>query len=540
MSQAVEMGLLPKLSALVDLVRDISQARSAEETYDPALSALSAIVGVERSSILLLDAKGVARFVAWRGLSAVYRAAVEGHFPWALDDPAPQPIVVTDTARDQALAPFVSVFAAEHIQAIAFIPLVYGDRLVGKFMLYFDEPHELSREELELANAVAYLVAFAIQRARLVAALKEADERKDTFLATLAHELRNPLAPASAALEVIAQRSSDPVQVAKAHDVLDRSIRKIVKLVDDLLDVSRITHGVISLEKEPLDLTSIVHHAIAPVEATIRSQRQELTLSLEPLWVEADGLRLEQVITNLLHNASKYTPPGGHLRVVTRAADGGVEIRVQDDGIGVAPELIPHLFDLFVQADKSLARSRGGLGIGLTLVRQLVELHGGTVIAESAGEGSGSTFIVWLPRRIEKRAPSSLPSSQVQHVGPRRRVLVVDDNEDAAMMLATVLEGWGHDVTTVGTGPDALHAVDEWKPELVLLDLGLPGMSGYEVAQHLRASGHSALRIVAVSGYGQPSDAARSRAAGVDAHLAKPVALDVLERIVRDGPRAAA
>lgn len=519
-------------AVLVRLVREMSRSRAAEEIYQPALTALKDLVGVERSSILLLDAGGVARFVAWRGLSDGYRAAVEGHFPWLLDDPAPRPILCEDIELDGSLAAHRDVFEREGVRALGFIPLVYGERLVGKFMLYFEHAHTFTREEVELANAVAYLVAFAIERVRLYADLKAADERKDRFLATLAHELRNPLAPVSAALEVVASRPDDLASFQRARPVIERNVRQMVKLIDDLLDVSRITRGVVTIDKQPADLASIVHQAVRSVDALIAKQRQELTLSLEPLWLDGDPLRLEQVITNLVNNAAKYTPQGGHIRVSVGASDGGVEIRVKDDGIGIEPELIPHLFDLFVQIDKSLARTRGGLGIGLTIVRELVELHGGTVSATSEGAGRGTEFTVWLPGRIP--APRDAPLAADAAPGPHRRILVVDDNEDAAAMLADLLQAWGHEVSTVGDGPAALAAVAEQHPEMVLLDLGLPGMSGYEVAQRLRASGEKDLRIVAVSGYGQPEDIARARAAGCDAHLAKPVDLVALEHLLAD------
>lgn len=520
-----------QLAALVHLVRDISLARDAVDIYEPALSALNVIAGVERSSILLLDEAGVARFVAWHGLSDTYRAAVEGHFPWSLDDPAPQPLLYGDVEEEASFASFLPVVRREGIRALGFIPLVYNGRLVGKFMLYFNRPHVFGAEEVELANAVAYLVAFAIERARLYAALKESEQRKDTFLATLAHELRNPLAPAAAALALMAERPDDLSSFHQARAVLDRSIHQIVHLVDDLLDVSRITRGVITIEKQPVDLTSIVHHAVAPVHGLIASQRQEVTLSLEPLWLEADALRLEQVLTNLVHNAAKYTPAGGHIRVTTRGRDGGVEIRVRDDGIGIEPQVLPRLFELFMQVDKSLARTRGGLGIGLTIVRELVTLHGGTVSATSEGAGRGAEFTVWLPGRIE--APRTALSPRSERVqGPRRRILIVDDNEDATTTLALVLEAWGHETATTGDGPATLAAVEEWRPEIVLLDLGLPGMNGYEVAEHLRASGHRDLQIIAISGYGQPEDIARARAAGCDVHLAKPVDLRVLASLL--------
>ncbi len=526
----VESKLVDKLAALVRLVRELSTVRDAQQIYEPALSALQAITGVARSSILLLDHTGIARFVAWRGVSEAYRAAVAGHFPWALDDPAPIPILVDDVRLAPTMTALLPALEREHIRAVGFVPLVYTERLVGKFMIYYDEPHAFVDEEVELVNAVAYLVAFAIERTRLNAALQESDRRKDSFLAMLGHELRNPLAAASAALAVVAERPDDLAALHKVRNVLVRSIGQIVKLVDDLLDVSRITRGVISIEARPVDLTSIVHHAVAPVQTLISAQRHELALSLEPIWVMADAVRLEQVITNLIQNAAKYTPAGGHIRVSTRARATAVEIRVEDDGIGLDPKEIPRLFELFEQAEKSLARTTGGLGIGLTIVHELVKLHGGTVQATSAGRGLGSAFTVRLPGRLEAPPVAERPVPMGGRV-PGHRVLVVDDNEEVAATLAILLEARGHDVSVAADGPAAIEAVARQQPEIILLDIGLPGMTGYEVATRLRSGGWKG-ELIAVSGYGQPQDVERAHAAGCNAHLTKPIDIAAIDRVL--------
>jgi signal transduction histidine kinase/CheY-like chemotaxis protein len=524
-------ALLRRLEGLVHLVREIGRAHDAKEIYEPALSGLDVVVGIPRSAILLLDPEGVARFVAWRGVSDAYRAAVEGHFPWQLDDPMPRPILVEDVEKDASLRAYRAVFRAERIRALGFIPLIYNERLVGKFMLYFDQPHAFDETEIELTNAVAYLVAFSLERTRLYADLKERDRRKDAFLATLAHELRNPLASASTALALLDERPDDLATLRRTKGVLHRGIAQIAKLVDDLLDVSRITRGMIAVERAPVDLISVVQHAVAPVGTLIASKRQHLALALEPLWIEADALRMEQVITNLVHNAAKYTPPDGHIDVSTRGTDGGVEIRVRDDGIGIRSDMIHNLFDLFVQADASLAKTQGGLGIGLTIVRELVRLQGGSVAATSEGVGRGSEFIVRLPRRIE--APPSVKPATARHprIAPKR-ILIVDDNEDAAGTLGSLLEAWGHEVYLTLDGEHAIEEIGAHHPEVVLLDLGLPGMSGYDVARRVRADDGRGVRIIAVSGYGRPEDVALARAAGCDAHLTKPVDLDALEDLI--------
>jgi signal transduction histidine kinase/ActR/RegA family two-component response regulator len=529
--RAGEARHMRELAGLVRLVREMGGRGAADEFFEPALAALEEIVGVARSSILLLDRDGVARFKAWRGISDGYRAAVEGHFPWQLDDPNPQPIQFADVAAEPSLVPFKLIFEKEHISALCFIPLVYRERLIGKFMLYVDRPHVFRAEEIELAQAIAYLIAFAIERTRLYSAVQESERRKDAFLATLAHELRNPLAPASAVLALMAERPEDLAVCHHARQVLERNIGQIVKLVDDLLDVSRITRGAITLEKQAVELTSVVNHAVSSVQGLIAAQHQHLTLTLDPLWVEADPLRLEQVITNLIHNAAKYTPSGGHISVKTGAENGGVVICVRDDGIGLDPQAIPGLFDLFVQADQSLARTQSGLGIGLTIVRELVQLHGGTVSVVSAGKGRGAEFTVRLPGRTQPQRAVTKTARRHAH-GPHRRVLIVDDNGDAADTLALLLQAWGHEVSTAPDGASAIEAVAAQHPDLILLDIGLPGMTGYEVAQHLRASGENDVQIVAVSGYGRAEDIERARASGCDGHLAKPVDLRNLERVL--------
>jgi len=525
-------NILQQLEALLSLVRELGHVRDPAEIYEPTLTALAEIAGVERSAILLLDDRGVVQFVAWRGLSDEYRAAVGGHFPWRVDDPAPRPILIDDVAQHAEFEPLAAALDREGIRALAFIPLMYRGRLIGKFMLYFGESHAFSREETELALTLAYLVAFAIERTRLHAALEESDRRKDVFLATLAHELRNPLAPISASIELLDEQPNlDTLE--RVRGILARSVHQITKLVDDLLDVSRITRGMVAIDKRPVDLTSLVHHAIMPVKGLITAKRQVLTLSLDTLMVEADSLRLEQVVTNLVHNAAKYTPENGHIWVITRASDGGVEIRIRDDGIGIDRALLPRLFDLFMQADKSLARSQGGLGVGLTIVRELVQLHGGSVRAESRGPSTGSEFIVWLPERIETRPMPSVGPTPAQ--AQSRTILVVDDNDDALATLGMLLLARGHHVITARDGMSALEKFAEQRPQVVLLDLGLPDISGYEVARRLRA-GDGAIRIIALSGYGQPDDVARSADAGCDSHLVKPVDIGSLERALSEQP----
>jgi two-component system CheB/CheR fusion protein len=368
--------------------------------------------------------------------------------------------------------------------------------------------------------------------------MSEADRRKDEFLAMLAHELRNPLAPILHAAELLGR--SDPALADHARQIIRRQSEHLTKLVDDLLDVSRITRGTVRLEVRRVAAGDAIAPAIDTWRHLIGERRQELVLEIpeQPLWVDADPTRLAQVVSNLLHNAANFTPRGGRITLTLSEEDGSVVIRVRDNGAGMDPEVLRTVFDLFVQGPPPVEGRPGGLGLGLTLVRRLVEMQGGTVEGVSAGPGRGSEFTVRLPAAApasgEAEAPPRVPKSS----GSARRVLVVDDNLDAREALRFLLEDEGHAVATAADGPQALEQARSFLPEIVLLDIGLPGMDGYEVARRLRSvPGCADAVIVAVSGYGQAEDRARSSAAGFDEHLLKPVAPDLLLRIVSGSRR---
>ncbi len=356
--------------------------------------------------------------------------------------------------------------------------------------------------------------------------LREADRRKDEFLAMLAHELRNPLAPLRNALEVLKLPDADPADAARMRAVMERQVEHLVRLVDDLLDVSRIMRGKIALRKEVVELAAVVMRAVETAQPLIEARAHELSVKVDDgaVPLEGDLVRLAQVVSNLLHNAAKYTEPGGRISLEARREGAEVVLCVRDNGVGIPPEVLPHVFDLFVQADRSMARSQGGLGIGLTVVKRLVELHGGRVEARSEGPGRGSEFIVRLPAAEgPKPAPKPRPAPDGQPAA-RRRALVVDDNADAAESLAVLLRSAGHEVRTAYDGPSALAAARDLRPEVVLLDLGLPGMDGCEVARRLRQlEGLQGALLVALTGYGSEEDRRRSKEAGFDRHLVKPV-----------------
>ena len=364
---------------------------------------------------------------------------------------------------------------------------------------------------------------------------EQANRSKDEFLAMLAHELRNPLAPILSSLLYLRAPGVDAADRGWAIAIMDRQVRHMTRLIDDLLDVSRITRGKIDLRKERVELASIVAHAVEIASPLIDAHRHQLTVALppEPVELDADPARLEQVVANLLNNAAKYTDEGGQITLTATALDDQLELRVRDSGTGIAPENLPNVFNLFMQADRSLDRAQGGLGIGLTLVRTLVERHGGTVEVQSEGIGRGSEFIVRLPRPARAVGAGSLagPTSPPDHTP--RRVLVVDDNGDAASMLARLLGRWGYIVEVAHDGPAALTLARESSPDIVLLDIGLPGMDGYEVARQLRKETTPPRpMIVALTGYGQEADRRKAREAGFDRHLVKPVDVSALQSVL--------
>jgi signal transduction histidine kinase/DNA-binding response OmpR family regulator len=399
---------------------------------------------------------------------------------------------------------------------------------------------ELSTADWVLANDLASRAAMALDNARLYRDVQENNRRKNEFLAMLAHELRNPLAPIRNAVECSRMLESQSSDQQWANEVIARQVEHLARLVDDLLDISRISGGKIHLRAESVDAASVVSRAVETSRPLIDERQHELTVSLppEPLPMKCDAVRVAQVLSNLLNNAAKYTAKRGQILLDVEREDRDVVFRVRDNGMGIAALMLPHIFDLFAQADRSLDRSQGGLGIGLTLVRRLVELHGGTVRAFSAGTNRGSEFVVRLPLCEtdalirENNRPNSSPTGTTSS----RRVLLVEDLPDVASSLSRLLRRVGHEVTAACDGVSALAALARELPDFVLLDIGLPGMDGYEVAREIRrVPGAELVVVIALTGYGQDDDRARSRAAGFDHHLTKPVDLDALLALLANG-----
>jgi PAS domain S-box-containing protein len=393
----------------------------------------------------------------------------------------------------------------------------------------------LKNEEGEIVGA-SKIMRDIRRRKELEERLRAEDKLKDEFLATLAHELRNPLAPIRTASEILSHAPVDGTLAQSAVTTIRRQILHLTRLVDDLLDVSRITRDRIELQQRPIDLTVVIGHAVETVEPLLREKNVRLSVTgatgHESLYVDGDFARLVQCMGNILANAAKFTAPGGAISVRAYAQDSTAIIEVADTGAGITPELLPRVFDRFVQGSRALDRSQGGLGIGLSIVKRLVEMHGGEVTAKSPGPEQGSTFEIRLPRVARPSGPSSEGTA---FSAPPRRVLIVDDNVDAADSLATLLQLKGHETQAVYNGSEALERVGSFKPHVALIDIGLPKMNGYELAKRLRQMfARASMRLVALTGYGQAEDRQLSAAAGFDDHLVKPVDLPTLERALAE------
>jgi len=406
-------------------------------------------------------------------------------------------------------------------------------------VLVFHDVTERRRDERALLRTTEDL-------RRISAELSEASRRKDEFLAVLAHELRNPLAPIRSGLEIMRRAGDRGDVVARTRSMIERQLAQLVRLVDDLLDVSRISRGKLELQLERVDLATVLEAAIETSRPSLDAGGHRLTVELPPGPVPVDGdpTRLSQVFANLIQNAAKFSDPGGPIGLRAEREGGEVVVTVTDEGIGISTEMLPRVFEMFTQGDRSLARSAGGLGIGLTLVRTLTELHGGRVEARSAGTRRGSAFVVRLPVGPPLEAPAAAPAGEPgaldgpdgpQPAADRRRVLVADDNVDAATSLGALLELTGHEVRTVHDGGQALYVARVFRPDVLLLDIGMPGFNGYEVCARIRSERGAGPLIVALTGWGQEQDKQRSREAGFDHHLVKPIDPSALDRLLRDG-----
>lgn len=452
------------------------------------------------------------------------------------------PVVNTS---DPVLRSFTQIFG---MHAHYILPLVARGRTLGALaVVQAESERDISEDDRALIRELAQRAALALDNSRLYAEAEiarqqaeTANRAKDEFLAMLGHELRNPLAPIVTALELMARRGDESTAAERA--VIGRQVSHLSRLVDDLLDVSRITRGKVQLRRETVDMQAVVARALELTNPVL--ERRERPLKVEvprgPAWVSGDAVRLTQVLCNLLTNAAKFTPADGLITLRLQASSKYVQVTVEDSGAGISAELLPRVFDLFVQGEQPIARQAGGLGLGLAIVKTLVQMHGGTVGAASPGPGRGSTFAVRLPA-ADGDAVAALPAAEPQPVrdssGGAARLLLVDDNVDAGETLAELLREVGYEVRTASDGPSALALLDHYVPELAVLDIGLPGMDGYELARRLRADPRcAATKLVALTGYGREGDRARALATDFREHLVKPVAaaqlLEVIERLL--------
>jgi signal transduction histidine kinase/ActR/RegA family two-component response regulator len=415
------------------------------------------------------------------------------------------------------------------------LPLVVSGSTLGVLTFATAESgRRYTEADLATATDLVQRAAVAIENTRLYQALKDADRRKDEFLATLAHELRNPLAPLRNGLQVMRLAGSNGEIADQVRTMMERQLSQMVHLIDDLLDLSRISRGKIELRKERVELAKIVQQAVETSRPAIEAAGHEFLIDMptSPIYVDADVTRMAQVVSNLLNNAAKYTESGGRIRLSVQRQGTEAVVSVRDTGVGIPAHMLPHVWEIFTQIDRNLERSQGGLGIGLSIVKRLVEMHGGSVMAKSDGHGMGSEFDVRLPVVLSVVQPQSteaelLPSSS------RRRVLVVDDNKDAAVSLAMMLKLMGNEAKTAHDGLEALDVAAVYRPDLILLDIGMPKMNGYDTArqirQHLWGKG---VVLVALTGWGQDEDRRKSQDAGFDSHMTKPIEPAALEELL--------
>lgn len=667
---------------LRELMGHAASAGSLDAVYRAALQCVKFGLGTDRASLLVFDATGKMRFVAWSGLSDDYRQAVDGHSPWSPEEKNPAPCLVDDAERYPALAPYAQVLRNEQVRALAFIPLLFGAKLHGKFVLYYREPHEFTADEIETAELIATYVALSLEHHRLAVALREqlvterdlrkraeleagqrresesrlhvalsaghmgawewdfadqrvrwseelerihglapgsfpgtiaavmsfvhpldaerfrrvyteckprldsdyemeyrvtradgacrwlaargrvlpgadgkpgrmvgvsadvtdlkrmaeaaneADHRKDEFLATLAHELRNPLAAVRTEVAVI-RRFNGSGGLDEHCTVIERQMRHLTRLVDDLLDVADITRRGLPLEMTRIEVSTVVRMALEQGTELAHEAGHELVVKMpsETFYLQGDPARLVQVLTNLLSNAVKYTPRGGRIELAVEGVGDEVRLSVKDSGLGIPADKLESVFEMFSQLDRSLETGYKGLGIGLALARTLVAKHGGRISAHSDGIGKGSEFSVWLPVAKKYEPVPSRAAQAVQANGHGNcRILLVDDNRDVAVAMSRLLRMLGHEVQVAYNGVDAMEIADQFLPDVVMLDIAMPRMNGYEVAKTLRARPRGGeLTLVAVTGWGREHDQRRSAEAGFDRHMTKPVDPATLE-----------
>jgi signal transduction histidine kinase/ActR/RegA family two-component response regulator len=448
--------------------------------------------------------------------------------------------VIVDNVLESAVfagTPALAVLQAAGVRAVQSTPLITRTgRMLGMFSTHYRTPHRPTERELHMLDVLARQAADLIENKQAEEALREADRRKDEFLAILAHELRNPLAPLRTGLQVMKLARNDATAVEQSRTMMERQLDQMVRLIDDLMDLSRISRGKIVLQMTRVLLATVVRNAVETSRPLIETAGHDLTLDVpdEPIYVNADATRLSQVFANLLNNAAKYTDRGGRIRLAFERQGSDAVISVEDNGVGIPAPMLPKVFDMFTQVDHSLEKAQGGLGIGLNIVKRLVEMHGGTIQAQSGGHGAGSTFTVRLPVVLSLASEPSADGAAVKAAPvARRRILVVDDNRDAAVSLAMMLNIMGNETQAAHDGLEALGVAAAFRPDVILLDIGMPKLNGYDTARRMRREPWGkAVVLVALTGWGQEEDKHRSQEAGFDLHLVKPVEPAALEQLL--------
>jgi PAS domain S-box-containing protein len=533
------------MTLLHELSTQLVPSGDLEPLLSEILSAAATLTGTDKGNIQLYDpATDSLRIIVHQGLSETFVQHF-AHDGWDASCGAAarkiERVIVEDTTQLPGLEgdAGLQVILADRIRAIQCTPMVSRDgHLIGMLNNHFAAPHRPDERTLNWLDLLARMAADFVERSQAEHALRLADRHKDEFLAMLAHELRNPLAPIRNAVHILRRAESDNQKMKPTVEMLDRQVTQMVRLVDDLLDVSRVSRGKIELRKERIELTDVVSRAVESTRSMIQSMEHELTVTVpaQPIHVDADLARLVQVVDNLLNNACKFMDKGGRITVTLERDEGQAFIRVRDRGVGIAPGEVQRIFEIFTQLDSSRQRSAGGLGVGLSLVKSLVEMHGGMVEAHSEGVGRGSEFVIRLPLSAEAPIRTEASVSEPLPLADRR-VLIVDDNRDGAESLATLLTMSGHHTQMVHDGLEALEAAERFRPDLVLLDIGIPKLNGYDACRRIRNQPWGKdMVVVAVTGYGQESDIRSSREAGFDHHLIKPVDFRSIAKVLAGLP----
>ncbi len=537
--------------AIADVAHALAASPDLDTVLRTAVDAVRGLVRADSARIALVDEAGRLAVRYSTLVSSLMPPGFEitkgqgvGGLAWATG----RPVRTDDFHNDPRFreSPYIPIAQGDAIVSSMTVPIVSSGAVVGVIYANNFTRRPFTDEEEAALVTLADHAAVAVEKARILARehaaraeAESASRGKDELLAMLGHELRNPLSAIANAVHVLEAGDSPAEVTRRAREIIARQNAHLAHLVDDLLDVARVTSGKIALVRRPLELSQAVRHALATLAAGGRTERHRVTVELEPVWADVDETRFEQIVNNLIGNALRFTPAAGTIAVTLRGEGGEAVLRVRDTGVGIAPEMLPRVFDLFAQGERGPDRGAGGLGLGLTLVRRITELHGGSVEAASPGAGHGSTFTVRLPALAAPAAPAPRSGAATLSDGKSRRILVVEDNTDAREMLRHLLNLAGHEVHEAPDGPAGLEAALRLRPDIALVDVGLPGFDGYQLARLVRGSAGPSIYLVALTGYGQPDDRRQAHQAGFDAHLVKPVNPEALLAVIQNAGQKA-